>query len=72
MIPVKWGEATRVTKPVRQRIAVPHAPSKRAGTTVQSKPILVIPQGGDQFGGHSGVLSYIARFEDLNHLVRTV
>lgn len=67
MIPVKWGEATRVTKPVRQRIAVPHAPSKRAGTTVQSKPVLVIPR----ISMVSNAV-YIQRFEQLNHLVPTV
>jgi hypothetical protein len=56
-----------VRKPVRTRRSVPLRPSNRSYTTVQTKPVLVIPRR--YFGT---VSEYIAEFEDFNHLKRTV
>lgn len=55
-----------VRKPVRTRRSTPSRPSNRSYTTVQSKPVLVIPP----FIG--AVAAYVAAFEGLNRLKRTV
>jgi hypothetical protein len=64
---VGYNEATRVTKPVRRRVPIPRRPDNRAHTTVQSKPVLVIPTIS-----HVSAAVYIHQFERLNHLVPTV
>ena len=66
---VGYDEATRVTKPVRRRVAIPRRPDNRAHTTVQSKPVLRIPTVHPLYVSTE---VYIQQFERLNHLVPTV